>query len=218
MTSALRVQPLPHPPDTIPMRPREAEILMAVRHVFAEKGFDGASMQDLARAVGMSVGNFYRYFPSKDAMVEAMIRQNIHQIEQQYALLALAPAPLEALRAALYARVLDRGRLCEDGPIWAEVTAASHRKPELGAVLDRTEAQITDCLLRAIALAIGISPEMAARHFTHHARMMIMLVKLVTMDSRGLPDTPSSLSDLVLRQIDLLLAEITAFNPRDISQ
>jgi AcrR family transcriptional regulator len=29
-------------------------------------------MQDLARAAGMSVGNFYRYFPSKAAIVQAM--------------------------------------------------------------------------------------------------------------------------------------------------
>ena len=55
-----------------PPRPREYEILDNIRHTFAEKGFDGASMQDLARAAGMSVGNFYRYFPSKAAMVEAI--------------------------------------------------------------------------------------------------------------------------------------------------
>ena len=52
---------------------REAEILAAIRRAFAAKGFDGASMQYLAREAGMSVGNFYRYFPSKAAMVEAMI-------------------------------------------------------------------------------------------------------------------------------------------------
>ena len=42
---------------------RTLDILALVRVAFAEKGFDGASMQDLARAAGMSVGNFYRYFP-----------------------------------------------------------------------------------------------------------------------------------------------------------
>lgn len=192
--------------------PREAEILTAVRQVFAEKGFDGASMQELARAADMSVGNFYRYFPSKDAMVEALITQNITQIEQQYALLAQAPEPLAALRAALRDQVLNAQRLCEDGPIWAEVAAASHRKPELGAVLTRMEREITGYLTRAIALATGLDPAEAAERFGNHARMMIMLVKLITMDSRGLPATPPPLTDLVLRQIDQLLEEITAFS------
>ena len=41
---------------------RQTDILEAVHGTFVEKGFDGASMQDLARAAGMSVGNFYRYF------------------------------------------------------------------------------------------------------------------------------------------------------------
>ncbi len=41
---------------------RQMDILEAVHSTFVEKGFDGASMQDLARAAGMSVGNFYRYF------------------------------------------------------------------------------------------------------------------------------------------------------------
>ena len=51
---------------------RIAEILALVRKAFVEKGFDGASMQDLARSVGMSVGNFYRYFPSKAAIVQSL--------------------------------------------------------------------------------------------------------------------------------------------------
>ena len=48
-----------HPPAD----QRSVEILALVRQAFVEKGFDGASMQDLARSAGMSVGNFYRYFP-----------------------------------------------------------------------------------------------------------------------------------------------------------
>ena len=52
---------------TAPIAPadlRSAMILASVRRAFTEKGFDGASMQDLAREAGMSVGHFYRYFPS----------------------------------------------------------------------------------------------------------------------------------------------------------
>ncbi len=42
--------PLPH---THPRREeRSHEILASIRQAFAEKGFDGASMQDLARAAG----------------------------------------------------------------------------------------------------------------------------------------------------------------------
>ena len=68
-----------------PADARSVEILDRVRHAFAEKGFDGASMQDLARAAGMSVGNFYRYFPSKAAIVEGLIHRDLSEIEATFA-------------------------------------------------------------------------------------------------------------------------------------
>jgi AcrR family transcriptional regulator len=80
-------------------------ILQAVRRAFAEKGFDGASMQDLARTAGMSVGNFYRYFPSKAAIVEALIAGDLAEMEQDFSTILTAPRPMEALRAKIRKRV-----------------------------------------------------------------------------------------------------------------
>ena len=85
-----------------PADARSVEILDRVRHAFAEKGFDGASMQDLARAAGMSVGNFYRYFPSKAAIVEGLIHRDLSEIEAVFASVMGSPDPLGALRAAAF--------------------------------------------------------------------------------------------------------------------
>ena len=61
---------------------RSSAILQSVRSAFAEKGFDGASMQDLARAAGMSAANFYRYFPSKaELYVEVLARVSQREID-----------------------------------------------------------------------------------------------------------------------------------------
>ena len=79
---------------------RTALILESVKRAFAEKGFDGASMQDLARAAGMSAGNFYRYFPSKDAIVSAMIMRDLAEVKADFACLLASPDPAEALFAA----------------------------------------------------------------------------------------------------------------------
>ena len=45
---------------------RRDEILAAAQRCFARSGFHGASMQDICAEAGMSPGNLYRYFPSKD--------------------------------------------------------------------------------------------------------------------------------------------------------
>ena len=60
---------------------RALDILDQVKSVFALNGFDGTSMQDLAQATQMSVGNFYRYFPSKDAIITALVKRDLEEIE-----------------------------------------------------------------------------------------------------------------------------------------
>lgn len=52
-------------------RRREA-IMHAAAAVFAEKGFHGASTQDIAGRLEMKQGSLYYYFPSKEAALEAV--------------------------------------------------------------------------------------------------------------------------------------------------
>lgn len=51
----------------------EAAILDAALEVFAARGYASATMQDIARAAGISIGNVYRYYPSKEALFDAVV-------------------------------------------------------------------------------------------------------------------------------------------------
>lgn len=51
------------------------QILDGARRVFLADGFDGASMNDVARTAGVSKGTLYVYFQSKDSLFEALIRE-----------------------------------------------------------------------------------------------------------------------------------------------
>jgi AcrR family transcriptional regulator len=53
---------------------RSAEILEAARGLFAEKGFDGTSISDIAGSVGVADGAIYRHFSSKRAVLFEVIR------------------------------------------------------------------------------------------------------------------------------------------------
>jgi TetR/AcrR family transcriptional regulator, cholesterol catabolism regulator len=55
-------------PDTRHDR-RFAEILDFATEVFAEKGYEGASMRDLSRLSGMSLAGLYYYFDSKEKLL-----------------------------------------------------------------------------------------------------------------------------------------------------
>jgi AcrR family transcriptional regulator len=61
------------------------QILDGARLVFLADGFDGASVNDIARAAGVSKGTLYVYFPSKSDMFEALIRYDrAQQAEQMF--------------------------------------------------------------------------------------------------------------------------------------
>jgi TetR/AcrR family transcriptional regulator, transcriptional repressor of aconitase len=59
---------------------RRAHILAAARRCFVREGFHQTSMQDLVSEAGMSSGAVYRYFPGKDAMIEAIAKQNLDDV------------------------------------------------------------------------------------------------------------------------------------------
>jgi AcrR family transcriptional regulator len=58
---------------------KRRQIVDGARQVFLSAGFDGASMNDVARAAGVSKGTLYAYFGSKDDLFEAIIRGEFAQ-------------------------------------------------------------------------------------------------------------------------------------------
>jgi AcrR family transcriptional regulator len=53
-----------------------AAILDAARGVFAEHGYEGASVRDIIRRTDLASGTFYNYFPDKDAIFVALIEED----------------------------------------------------------------------------------------------------------------------------------------------
>ncbi|HEX9264228.1 MAG TPA: TetR/AcrR family transcriptional regulator [Candidatus Binatia bacterium] len=52
---------------------RKEAIVEAVQDVFAEKGFDGTTTRELAKAAGVSEALLYKHFPSKESLYAAML-------------------------------------------------------------------------------------------------------------------------------------------------
>jgi AcrR family transcriptional regulator len=52
---------------------KRQQILDGARKIFLEHGFDGASMNDIVRATGVSKGTIYAYFPSKERLFETLV-------------------------------------------------------------------------------------------------------------------------------------------------
>src|SRR5512136_513761 len=56
---------------------RRQQILDAAQQVFAAKGFDGASIKDLAKAAQVSPGLLYWYFKDKTDLLASLLTERI---------------------------------------------------------------------------------------------------------------------------------------------
>lgn len=100
------------PPDGGARRPMRADarrnyqaLLSAANAAFIEQGADDASLEEIARRAGVGIGTLYRHFPTRQALLEAVYRDQVEVMSARAeALLADAP-PGEALVAWLRALV-----------------------------------------------------------------------------------------------------------------
>jgi AcrR family transcriptional regulator len=61
-------------------RLRVAAILQAGREVFMEKGYDAATMTEIAARSGTAIGSLYRFFPSKESLADALLQDYAEQM------------------------------------------------------------------------------------------------------------------------------------------
>lgn len=80
---------------------RVAELLAAGAAVFAEKGYEAATMTEIAARAGAPIGSLYQFFPAKEALADTLVQNYV----------ALLAADLEALEAR--ARDTDTAALVE---------------------------------------------------------------------------------------------------------
>ena len=96
------IEPEPGPRRFTGPRRRGEEVLEAAASVFAERGFHGASTQDIADRLGMRQASLYYYFISKEAALEQVCQRGIeHIIGDTDAIAAGGGSPMTKLAAII---------------------------------------------------------------------------------------------------------------------
>lgn len=86
---------------------RELAIRTAALRIFVKKGYDAASMQDIADAVGLYKGSLYHYFSSKEQLLTRLFEGQAEQVLREIDAIASGPGtPTERVRGATRAYVV----------------------------------------------------------------------------------------------------------------
>jgi AcrR family transcriptional regulator len=134
---------------------RPAEILAAAMAVFAERGFAGARLEDVAARAGVSKGAIYLYFPTKEDLFRAVVDQSIApNIEAVKAMVAAHAGPFPDLLRLVVGRIVGLIAHTPVGGVAKMVIGEARNFPELARVWhDKLVSQAVEALTLAVAAA-----------------------------------------------------------------
>ncbi len=92
----------------VKLRPDDtrARIMETADALFRRMGFAKTAVADIAAELGMSPANVYRFFPSKNAIVEAICQRCLSELEEKAWAVARSKAPAAARVERLFLEIL----------------------------------------------------------------------------------------------------------------
>jgi AcrR family transcriptional regulator len=164
-----------NPPGGLRERKRERThraLIEAAARVFAQRGYDAATVEEIAAEVDVSPRTFFRYFAGKDAVALAWLDQYYAEVHAELAVRPAGESPLEAMTAAIvvawratdHAAYTQTMELVQDSPV---LLAAWLRRDDsegraLAASLAARESRpADDFAVRALVAGVGATMRVA---------------------------------------------------------
>jgi AcrR family transcriptional regulator len=136
-------------------RPRRADarrnyerLLAEAREAIAADGVN-ASLERIARAAGVGIGTLYRHFPTREALLEAVLREHFARLAARAEELHGAGGPAAHTALAVWLREFAEASATVQGLSGVVVAALRDERSELHAACDRMRAAVARLLAHA---------------------------------------------------------------------
>lgn len=130
-----------------------ARILVAARACFLKSGFQGASMGDICAAASMSPGALYRYFPSKESLIEAICAADKESDAKILGQMVNAPSIVDGMTTGLLAHA-ELVHASGMAPLFAEIYAEAMRNPAMNKILHASMCEVVEVIGAALHNAV----------------------------------------------------------------
>jgi AcrR family transcriptional regulator len=182
---------VPVPPKRADARRNYERLLAAATAAFAEHGADDVSLEEIARRAGVGIGTLYRHFPARQALLEAVYKDQVDGLDALAAKLLTAESPGAALGEWLRAFVAF-GRTKRS--LSSALVSTLGKDAEFLSACSMTLRTRTDELLHRAQLAGEARPGVQAGDILRLTHGLIMATDAAPTD----PDQPDRLLALVI--------------------
>jgi AcrR family transcriptional regulator len=134
----------------------EERILDAARKVFLERGFEGASVDEIADVARAGKPTIYARFPGKEALFAAVVARRVSEKASFYESISPTGATLEARLGSIGTAILRNVLAAETVGLARAAIAEARRFPDLAASVHRMAQERTS---EAVAQLLGELPE-----------------------------------------------------------
>lgn len=189
-------------------RPRE--ICAAALHLFAEKGFAAAKLDDIAKRAGVSKGTLYLYFADKEQLFRAVVRDavvpNVDRLSASLIQTGLPFAELVRLFLTNFVHVTERVPV---GAVAKMVISESRNFPELAKVwhdevVTKALGAMTSLIEMAQARGEVRSGDARLHTFTLMGPMLMGVIYRETLEPIG--GQPLDLGALASQHVETVLS------------
>jgi TetR/AcrR family transcriptional repressor of uid operon len=203
----------PLPPERQADPVRRDHISAAAERAFVRHGFHAATMQQVAEEASMSAGNLYRYFPSKEALVEGICLLDQRERSSVFHALAHSSDVLGTLEAMLRDNLLNKPR--HKAVMFLEVAAEAGRNPRIAEMMRANDAEVTAGLVKLFECAKASGQAAADVDSQFAARLMFTYVgglfRLRALDANFDVEAEATMAMALLRA--LFAGAISSSNP-----
>jgi AcrR family transcriptional regulator len=188
------------PPKRADARRNYDRLLSAAAAAFAEHGADDVSLEEIARRAGVGIGTLYRHFPARQALLEAVYKDQVDGLDVLAAKLLTAESPGAALADWMRAfMAFGRTKRSLSSALVATIGKNSELMSACGVILRNR----TDQILRRAQDAGEARPGV-------HAADIMRLTHGLIMATDGAPADPDQQGRLLSLVIDGVLGRGSA--------
>ena len=164
-------------------RQRVAALLDAAASIIRERGYEATTMAEIALRAGARTGSLYRFFPNKEAVANALLREDITILDREYD--ALEQRAVGATAIELADLLIDL--LVTIYPRLKALPALMEARTDLSELRNRSRARA----LAGIAAALAVSsPDLTPDEIAAIAAVLANNMK--TMLAMTVGDAPTS--------------------------
>lgn len=180
-----------------------ARLLEAALDVFAERGFHGASIEDICDRAGFTRGAFYSNFANKDELFLALFDAHAQRVVEQLRGIDPRQADGDVFATAVAAAI----RPDDDQRRWylitSEFTLYAIRNPEAARTLADHEARLRDALAKLLGDLYAQAGYEPAVDLSDLARLVVAVTEGAQAQSYVEPDrlSPGRLESMFLPTI-----------------